>query len=666
MLLTPQIEVREVGTDFTNAVTNSGDAVAYSGTSVTGTVTVTGLISGKTYHWQARINNSAGGGTWSSYGANVESATDFRVDASAPTGESISINSGSANTSSRSITLTISATDADSGLYQMIVSENSDFSGSSWETYSTSKSQTLSSGDGTKTVYAKFKDNIGNESSSVSDTIVLDTTAPAGIDLDSPGDNSYTNSKRPTFKWKATTDVTVGLSKYVLEIDNPTIGAGQPNGDITVDDIPTSRTIDYETNKYTIRYENFSDSDANNNYISVYTKSSSEWSTDSNSGQNDGKAREGKVNWKVKAVDSVGNETTVSRILFVDRNSPKVEFTQINDSLFISPVFSTTDRTPTIFGKITDSLAGADNNGETKQDENGPKIVSGPKQVEIKIEKQEGSLYKIHTIYTINMDKPWYTCDNKEVSDNSKQKCDKYLPFEYTPSQNLGFGTYKITIAGKDKADNSSSSISFTLNITSLAQYTTQEEKKVIDEELKNLQPEEKEKIKEELELTRPEAISTTIKQEKSNRVEIIIGGFKNFLAYIKEVAGYGAQALSDSMKQPKKTIANLGEWISYTTTSFGEIVLDKEPTKISDVKVERLTANSVVVVWRTNHLATSKINYGETLDYGKDVQSSRKVHDHKIEITGLNSETKYYYEVMSQNKNYVYDAHHEFITPKK
>ena len=106
----------------------------------------------------------------------------------------------------------------------------------------------------------------------------------------------------------------------------------------------------------------------------------------------------------------------------------------IIDNTNSSTSFSTTDKTPTIFGKITDSLAGGDSS--QTQDENGPKIASGPKQVDIKVEKKEGLLYKLRTLYTINMDKPWYACDNKEVSDNSKQKCDKYLPFEFTSKEN--------------------------------------------------------------------------------------------------------------------------------------------------------------------------------------------------------------------------------------
>ena len=47
------------------------------------------------------------------------------------------------------------------------------------EAYATSKSWTLTSGDGTKTVYVQYQDAAGNWSTAATDTIVLDTTAPS-------------------------------------------------------------------------------------------------------------------------------------------------------------------------------------------------------------------------------------------------------------------------------------------------------------------------------------------------------------------------------------------------------------------------------------------------------------------------------------------------------
>jgi hypothetical protein len=92
------------------------------------------------------------------------------VDTVAPEG-TISINDGSASTSSRSVTLTLAATDPSpaSGVASMRFRNGSTWSG--WSTYSTSKSWTLSAGAGKKTVYAQYKDRTGNKSAATSDTI---------------------------------------------------------------------------------------------------------------------------------------------------------------------------------------------------------------------------------------------------------------------------------------------------------------------------------------------------------------------------------------------------------------------------------------------------------------------------------------------------------------
>ena len=92
-----------------------------------------------------------------------------------PTG-SITINSGDVSTDSTSVTLTLSCSDS-SSCSQMCLSNTSVCS--SWESYSPTKAWTLTSGDGTKTVYAWFKNSVGNENTSpYSDSIVLDTSVP--------------------------------------------------------------------------------------------------------------------------------------------------------------------------------------------------------------------------------------------------------------------------------------------------------------------------------------------------------------------------------------------------------------------------------------------------------------------------------------------------------
>lgn len=85
--LTPQVEVQPLGTTFTNTATKTGSAVAYSGSPVTGTVTVTGLTSGTTYHWQASASNTAGTGAWTAMGGSP----DFGIDAAGPSAPSLSL-----------------------------------------------------------------------------------------------------------------------------------------------------------------------------------------------------------------------------------------------------------------------------------------------------------------------------------------------------------------------------------------------------------------------------------------------------------------------------------------------------------------------------------------------------------------------------------------------
>ena len=108
---------------------------------------------------------------WSSSGS-----ASVTIDMAPPTG-TISINSGATYINSTSVTLTISASDS-SGVVQMQMRNNN----STWYTYSytTSKSWPLTSGDGTKYVYVKFKDGAGNWSSVKSDSIILDTIGPSG------------------------------------------------------------------------------------------------------------------------------------------------------------------------------------------------------------------------------------------------------------------------------------------------------------------------------------------------------------------------------------------------------------------------------------------------------------------------------------------------------
>ena len=103
-------------------------------------------------------------------------ATATLRDLTPPTG-TIVINAGATYTNSPAVTLTLAATDNSGTVTQMRFS-NDNVTYSPPEPYATTKSCTLSTGDGTKTVYVKFADASHNWSQPVSDTIILDTTPP--------------------------------------------------------------------------------------------------------------------------------------------------------------------------------------------------------------------------------------------------------------------------------------------------------------------------------------------------------------------------------------------------------------------------------------------------------------------------------------------------------
>jgi len=523
------------------------------------------------------------------------------------------------------------------------------------------------------------------------------------LSLDSPSNNSYTNNERPSFKWKAVSSTT-GLSKYTLEIDN-----GETN-DFTINDIPLERTTDLETNKYIIRYENFSDSDATNNYISVTPRSSSEWSSDPSSGQNDGKLKEGKRTWKVKAVGS--NEASSSRTLFVDRASPNASFIQINSTPFSATTtnsFSTTSKKPSIFGKITDPLSG--DSSSATQNDSGPKVASGPKSIEVKLEKRNTfSEYELHTLSTLNLTESYFTSDNSKITDNSKQTSDKYSPFEFLPKEDLALGTYRLTVTGKDNVDNTSSSTSFTLNITTLAKITTPEEKQIIEKEIEEFKEESQEKIKEDLEITKPteevpppSAIGTFTSEvvlRLRHTSEVVLEKVGNGIAFVFNTIGQGYNKITQHAPGVSKDVLTaVGNGVSTAANTTGKIlnnakegIIDiaffvgektqdisdraglaiinftynfvSEPTKIYDVKTIVLSPTSAKISWKTNHPANGKVNYGLDETYPLDVQSEKRVTDHEFDLTNLTPNTEYHFEVMSHNRNYVYDANRKFKTP--
>jgi subtilisin family serine protease len=144
-----------------------------------------------------------------------------KIDTTAPTG-SMSINNGAANANSRSVQITSSVSDAltPAASLQMCWSTDGGSNWSTWTSYSTPMPVTLPSTEGAREVRVQYKDLAGN-ALPLSDTIVLDTTAPTITTLGSathPDQGTWYPSASPTLTWTASSDMT-RIAGYSFELD---------------------------------------------------------------------------------------------------------------------------------------------------------------------------------------------------------------------------------------------------------------------------------------------------------------------------------------------------------------------------------------------------------------------------------------------------------------
>ncbi|MCE5262102.1 MAG: chitobiase/beta-hexosaminidase C-terminal domain-containing protein [Deltaproteobacteria bacterium] len=150
-----------------------------------GTKTVSALVRDTAGHWSAPASAA------------------ITLDTAAPAA-TVVVNGGASRTNSATVTLTL-ASSADAAAMQF---KNEAGTWSTPETYSTTKTWTLSAGDGTKTVSAQVRDTAGNWSALASAAITLDTTAPA-ITIAIDGGASRSKSRSVTLNIAASADATM-------------------------------------------------------------------------------------------------------------------------------------------------------------------------------------------------------------------------------------------------------------------------------------------------------------------------------------------------------------------------------------------------------------------------------------------------------------------------
>lgn len=196
---------------------NTSSTQGVSGSSdTTVSINIGGLLTGTSYYYRLVAENSAG----TTYGSEMSFITT--TDTTKPSG-SIGINSNAAYTNSTTVTLTLSATD-DVGVTGYYISTSSTapaVSDSGWTvitsstSYTENVSYTISSGDGSKTIYVWYKDAYGNVSSSSDDSIILDTTSPTIIITSPTSSSTYTSESNVINLEGVAFDNTSGISSVI-------------------------------------------------------------------------------------------------------------------------------------------------------------------------------------------------------------------------------------------------------------------------------------------------------------------------------------------------------------------------------------------------------------------------------------------------------------------
>ncbi|OGW13930.1 MAG: hypothetical protein A2035_03980, partial [Nitrospirae bacterium GWA2_42_11] len=230
--------------------TTSGiSKTSYTGkiTGVTSPYPHMGLINDTTYYYVVTAVNGYGESSESSQVSATPASTVF-PDTTAPLNTTASnfINSGAASTNSTNVTLTLSATD-NAGVTGYCAKELSAAplgndtcwtSISSVTSYSAGITFTLSSVEGTKTVYVWFKDAAGNISSAANDSIILGSppSAPTGVTATvSDGQatiswDAVSNATSYNIYWSTTSGVTKSTGTKISNITSPYTHTGRTNG----------------------------------------------------------------------------------------------------------------------------------------------------------------------------------------------------------------------------------------------------------------------------------------------------------------------------------------------------------------------------------------------------------------------------------------------------
>jgi hypothetical protein len=147
----------------------------------------------------------------------ISHEASFIIDTMAPKDLFISINNGDTFTEDKDVILLLYAQDSGSRVERMSFSSDG-IIWSVWEDYSVTKSYSLSSGDGQKTIYYRVKDHVGNIGGPVFETIILDALEPV-LDSDGDGEPNYADIDDDNDGLSDFDEVVLGTDPLLIDTD---------------------------------------------------------------------------------------------------------------------------------------------------------------------------------------------------------------------------------------------------------------------------------------------------------------------------------------------------------------------------------------------------------------------------------------------------------------
>lgn len=215
---TANVQADGLTVDFTGVASDSDGTIAtYSwtfGDGATGTgPTVTHTYAAANTYTVVTSVVDNGGGTNSNASLNCHVTTFNPLLGNGGMGGTLSINSNAVFTTGTNVSLTL--TYSGGTVPTSVVFSNDGTTWSAPQTYGTPTPWVLVAGDGTKTVYMRYWNAAGQYGPQVTDTVILDGTAPGTPTLSATTTTSGAN-KNVSLSWTAVSDSGSGLGGYRL------------------------------------------------------------------------------------------------------------------------------------------------------------------------------------------------------------------------------------------------------------------------------------------------------------------------------------------------------------------------------------------------------------------------------------------------------------------